>query len=65
MIRLEPLTPRVGSLEPGKDADLLVLDGDPLDPRTRIERVYVEGRSVLDAPEGASRSGISQPRASR
>ncbi len=43
---------RVGSLEPGKDADFLVLDGDPLDPRTRIEQVFVEGRRVLDAREG-------------
>jgi len=39
---------RVGSLEPGKDADLLVLDGDPLDPRTRIERVYVEGKLAFE-----------------
>ena len=41
---------RVGSLEPGKDADFLVLDGDPLDPRTRIERVFVEGKCVLQTP---------------
>ena len=43
---------RVGSLEPGKDADLVVLDGDPLDPRTRVERGYVEGERVLEASEG-------------
>jgi imidazolonepropionase-like amidohydrolase len=44
---------RVGSLEPGKDADFLVLDGDPLDPRTRIEQVFVEGQRVLDARASA------------
>ncbi|MFO1009395.1 MAG: amidohydrolase family protein [Planctomycetota bacterium] len=37
---------RVGSLEKGKDADLVVISGDPLDPRSKIERVYVEGRLV-------------------
>jgi imidazolonepropionase-like amidohydrolase len=30
---------RVGSLERGKDADLVLGSGDPLDPRTRIELV--------------------------
>ena len=40
---------RLGSLEPGKDADILVLSGDPCDPRTAIERVYVNGRQAYDA----------------
>lgn len=39
---------RVGSLEVGKDADILVLTGDPCDPRTSIERVYVHGKSAYD-----------------
>jgi imidazolonepropionase-like amidohydrolase len=43
---------RVGSLEPGKDADVLVLTGHPADPRTSVERVYVEGRVAYDAGEG-------------
>lgn len=39
---------RVGSIEVGKDADLLVLTGDPADPRTGIDGVYIEGRLVYD-----------------
>jgi len=35
---------RVGSLEPGKDADLVLASGDPLDPRSRIELVLIDGR---------------------
>ncbi len=38
----------VGSLEPGKHADLLVVTGDPADPRTVVERVFIEGRRVYD-----------------
>ena len=34
---------RVGSIEPGKDADLVILDGDPMEPGTRTEVVLVEG----------------------
>jgi imidazolonepropionase-like amidohydrolase len=40
---------RVGSLEPGKDADILVVTGDPADPRNGVETVWVDGRRVYDA----------------
>lgn len=34
---------RVGSLETGKDADVVISSGDPLDPRSRVEVVLIEG----------------------
>ena len=34
---------RVGSLEVGKDADLVLSTGDPLDPRSRVEWVFIDG----------------------
>lgn len=40
---------RVGSLAAGKDADLLVVDGDPIDPRTTVHTVFIEGERVYDA----------------
>lgn len=42
------LDARVGSLEPGKDADFLVLDGDPLSSYTHILETWVEGRKLFD-----------------
>lgn len=35
---------RVGSIEVGKDANLLILSGDPLDSQTWVEEVILEGR---------------------
>ncbi|MDP6554794.1 MAG: amidohydrolase family protein [Pirellulaceae bacterium] len=37
-----------GSIEPKKLANLLVFDGDPLAPASRLERVFVEGRTVYE-----------------
>jgi imidazolonepropionase-like amidohydrolase len=39
---------RVGSLEPGKDADLAAFSGDPLDPRSRVEFVLIDGELQYD-----------------
>ena len=37
---------RVGSLDPGKDATLVVWSGDPFEPATRAEHVFVQGTEV-------------------
>lgn len=39
---------RVGSIEEGKDADLVVLDGDPFDYRTLVDLTFVNGRLLYD-----------------
>ena len=42
------LQDRVGSLTPGKDADFLILDGDPLSAYTKVLETWVEGERVFD-----------------
>lgn len=39
---------RIGSLEPGKDADLLILDGPPLHYRTFVETAIVHGITAYE-----------------
>ena len=41
--RIVGIDDRVGSLEPGKDADIGVYDGDPLDVRTRCVMTLING----------------------
>jgi imidazolonepropionase-like amidohydrolase len=49
------LAGRVGSIEPGKDADLIVLSGDPFSVYTRVEQTWVEGRKVFDLSDPTDR----------
>ncbi len=42
------LEDRIGSLETGKDADFIVLSGDPLSVYTQVLQTWVEGENVFD-----------------
>jgi imidazolonepropionase-like amidohydrolase len=44
--RLWGLADRYGSLEPGKDADVVVWDGDPLELTTFPDAVFIQGRQM-------------------
>lgn len=46
--RMLGLDERVGSLEQGKDADFVILSGDPFSVYTRVLETWVEGRNVFD-----------------
>jgi imidazolonepropionase-like amidohydrolase len=53
--RMLGLEQRVGSIETGKDADLVVLSGDPFSVYTHVLETWVEGAKVFDR-------GIAQDR---
>ncbi len=47
---------RVGSIEAGKDADLVVHDGDPLEAMTHIRLVVADGEVVVNSLESGRES---------
>ncbi len=57
----------VGSIQPGKLADLLVIEGDPLQniavlqDLQRIKLVFKEGQLCIDRRLGSSHMPIPQP----
>jgi imidazolonepropionase-like amidohydrolase len=53
--RMLNLDDRIGSLAPGKDADFVVLSGDPLSVYTHVEQTWVEGRKVFDRSDPEDR----------
>jgi imidazolonepropionase-like amidohydrolase len=44
--RVLGIADRVGSLEAGKDADVIVLDGDVVQPRTKVTHMWIRGKPV-------------------
>ena len=44
--RILGMEARLGSLEEGKDATLIVTDGDPLEITTNVESAYIQGRKL-------------------
>ncbi|MBL8183605.1 MAG: amidohydrolase family protein [Blastocatellia bacterium] len=49
------LQDRVGSLEVGKDADIIVLSGDPVSVYTQVLETWVEGKRVFDRSDPKDR----------
>ena len=46
------LEERLGSLEPGKEADLIVVDGHPLLPGSRVTHTLIGGRVIYQLQAG-------------
>jgi imidazolonepropionase-like amidohydrolase len=44
--RIIGVADRLGSLAAGKDADLVIWSGDPLDVMSRAERAFIDGREI-------------------
>lgn len=53
--RMLDLGDRIGSLERGKDADFLVLSGDPLSVYTAVEQTWAGGEKVFDRADEKDR----------
>ncbi len=53
--RMLDLESRVGSLESGKDADFIVLSGDPLSVYSKVLETWVDGRKVFDRSDPKDR----------
>ena len=47
---------RVGSLEPGKDADFVIWSGSPLDSRSVVLQTWIDGKKYFDRSLSADRA---------
>jgi imidazolonepropionase-like amidohydrolase len=55
------LADRIGSIEPGKDADLILLDGEPFEFLTSVEKVIIDGRVEYEREPGLGAGPRSFP----
>ncbi len=53
--RIVGIEDRLGSIEPGKDADLVIWSGDPLDVLSRVERALIDGVEIYTFADGEAR----------
>jgi imidazolonepropionase-like amidohydrolase len=56
---------RLGSIEKGKMANLLITDGNLFDEKTKITKVFVEGRAVSIDTTTPSPAGRGRGRGGR
>ena len=50
--RVAGIDDRLGSIEAGKDADLAIWSGDPLDVFSRVERAFMDGTEIYTYADG-------------
>jgi imidazolonepropionase-like amidohydrolase len=50
--RIAGIDDRLGSIEAGKDADLAVWSGDPLDLLSRVQRAFIDGAEIYSYDDG-------------
>jgi imidazolonepropionase-like amidohydrolase len=55
------LEDRLGSLAVGRDADIVIWSGDPLDLDSRAEQVFVSGRRVFEFDAATGTANIADP----
>lgn len=51
---------RVGSIDPGKDADLVIYDQDPLSNYAKVQKVLIDGRVYFDRDEAISEAAARE-----
>jgi imidazolonepropionase-like amidohydrolase len=63
--RVAGIDTRLGSIEAGKDADLTIWSGDPLDVFSRVERALINGTEIYSDTDGAQVFADPDPRPGR
>jgi len=53
---------RVGSIEEGKDADIIILDGNPFDYRTYVDYTLINGKILYDKSKSSFFKYIPKPK---
>ena len=53
------MSSRIGSLEKGKDADFIILNGTPFSVYTQVEQTWVEGEKRYDIGNPADKAFLT------